>query len=693
MARPPDTEFKGVLIALAGPVFGLLAAAALLRCRRPDRRSGLAGRRLRHRRHQPAEPGAGAAARRLQGARPGAGADPSAGWSAPRWWCVGAAAALLDLQPRHHAVRRCSSASALCASLARPLRPAARPLSWRRMARSASALYAASPLRALRRRCWRRGRARSSRHVHCLGGRTMTDRERLRRRPDHRRGPGRPLGRARRRAAQGAGAHRRAAAAGLLLGLGAGRHGRGAAADDDARRCTPPTPSPPAPGLVDPARPRHPHPRGPGGRAPPGRARRALRPRRGRRLRPEPGGRPLPRPRRPGRAATGPAAAIMRAVTAAAMAAPHIEIRANARVRALLHRRRRPGARRAGRARAARLTEIVAPATVLATGGLGGLYAVTTNPPRGARRGPGPGGAGRRARSPTPSSSSSTRPPSTSARDPAPLATEALRGEGARAGRRRRRAVHGPLPSARRPGAARRRRPRHRIEQRAGRGAFLDAREAIGERFPDEFPGRLRRLHGRRASIRASSRSRSRRRRTTTWAGSRPTPTGATSARRASSPPASAPRPACTAPTAWRPTRCWRRRCSGPAPARAAARGGRSGDRARCPPRPRPTCRDAALADPAPGDEPRRRRGARRARASRALLGLDRRAGGRATAAPCRSSPPAWSPQPRARRARESRGAHFRADFPRPRRGRRARSLHPRSPDAAAAAAAAAAAE
>src|SRR5579871_1874528 len=70
---------------------------------------------------------------------------------------------------------------------------------------------------------------------------------------------------------------------------------------------------------------------------------------------------------------------IMRAVAARAMAEPGVEIRASARIRALL---RDAG----GRVRGALveqngvLTEIVAPATVLATGGLGGLYAVTTNP-------------------------------------------------------------------------------------------------------------------------------------------------------------------------------------------------------------------------------------------------------------------------------------------------------------------------
>ena len=70
---------------------------------------------------------------------------------------------------------------------------------------------------------------------------------------------------------------------------------------------------------------------------------------------------------------------IMRAVAAAAMAAPHAEFRTNCRVRALLRDAH-------GRVRGAlveqdgKLIRILAPVTILATGGLGGLYAVTTNP-------------------------------------------------------------------------------------------------------------------------------------------------------------------------------------------------------------------------------------------------------------------------------------------------------------------------
>ncbi|MBV9508723.1 MAG: FAD-binding protein, partial [Caulobacteraceae bacterium] len=121
---------------------------------------------------------------------------------------------------------------------------------------------------------------------------------------------------------------------------------------------------------------------------------------------------------------------IMRAVAAAAMAAPHIEIRQNARVRALLQDA-------FGRVRGAlveqdgRLIEIIAPATVLATGGLGGLYAVTTNPRE--VRGEGlalAALAGARIADPEFVQFHPTAMAVDA--DPAPLASEALRGEGAR---------------------------------------------------------------------------------------------------------------------------------------------------------------------------------------------------------------------------------------------------------------------
>ncbi len=74
-------------------------------------------------------------------------------------------------------------------------------------------------------------------------------------------------------------------------------------------------------------------------------------------------------------------------------------------------------------------------------------------------------------------------------RDPAPLATEALRGEGAiltdRSGKRFMRAVHEDAELAPRDVVAR---AVHRQIKSGGR-AFLDAREAVGAAFPEHFPG------------------------------------------------------------------------------------------------------------------------------------------------------------------------------------------------------------
>jgi L-aspartate oxidase len=74
-------------------------------------------------------------------------------------------------------------------------------------------------------------------------------------------------------------------------------------------------------------------------------------------------------------------------------------------------------------------------------------------------------------------------------RDPAPLATEALRGEGAilvnRDGERFMGRYHPAAELAPRDVVAR----AIHAEREAGRGAFLDARQAVGGHFPVEFPG------------------------------------------------------------------------------------------------------------------------------------------------------------------------------------------------------------
>ena len=183
----------------------------------------------------------------------------------------------------------------------------------------------------------------------------------------------------------------------------------------------------------------------------------------------------------------GAGRAIMAAVIAAVRAAPGIEVREGVRVRRLL-------TDRAGRVRGAltedadgRLIEIVAPATVLATGGLGGLYAVTTTPR--ALKGEGLALAALAGARIADAEFVQFHPTAMAlAADPAPLATEALRGEGAKLvnadGRPFMARYHPAAELAPRDVVAR----AIASEQRAGRGAFLDARDAVGGAFPHEFP-------------------------------------------------------------------------------------------------------------------------------------------------------------------------------------------------------------
>jgi L-aspartate oxidase len=133
-----------------------------------------------------------------------------------------------------------------------------------------------------------------------------------------------------------------------------------------------------------------------------------------------------------------------------------------------------------------RLTRIPARATVLASGGLGHLFAVTTNPVE--ARGQGLAIAARAGALIADPEFVQFHPTAIDiGRDPAPLATEAIRGEGAtlvnRAGERFMLRVHAEAELAPRDIVAR----AVFAELQAGRGAFLDARTAIanfGERFP-----------------------------------------------------------------------------------------------------------------------------------------------------------------------------------------------------------------
>ena len=126
-------------------------------------------------------------------------------------------------------------------------------------------------------------------------------------------------------------------------------------------------------------------------------------------------------------------------------------------------------------------------AVVLASGGIGHLYAVTTNPPE--ARGEGLAMAARAGALAADPEFVQFHPTGLDVgRDPAPLATEALRGEGAtivdRDGRRFMFDHHPDGELAPRDVVAR---AVHEARI-AGRGAFLDCRAAIGASFGERFP-------------------------------------------------------------------------------------------------------------------------------------------------------------------------------------------------------------
>jgi L-aspartate oxidase len=182
----------------------------------------------------------------------------------------------------------------------------------------------------------------------------------------------------------------------------------------------------------------------------------------------------------------GAGRAIMEAVIATAMASPTVEIRQNVHLLALLMDAN-------GRVRGVladdngRQVEFVAPATILATGGLGGLYAVTTNPRE--LRGEGLAAAALAGATIADPEFVQFHPTAIDiGADPAPLATEALRGAGAKlidaSGHPYMAAYHPSAELAPRDMVARANH-RERIE---GRGAFLDARAAVGDAFPQAYP-------------------------------------------------------------------------------------------------------------------------------------------------------------------------------------------------------------
>ena len=137
--------------------------------------------------------------------------------------------------------------------------------------------------------------------------------------------------------------------------------------------------------------------------------------------------------------------------------------------------------------RALTAVEFPAHAVVLASGGVGHLYRVTTNPPQ--ANGHGLAMAARLGAMIADPEFVQFHPTAIDiGRDPAPLATEALRGEGSilidRSGRRFMPEYHPDAELAPRDVVAR----AIHAEIAAGHGAFLDARQAVGAAFPDRFP-------------------------------------------------------------------------------------------------------------------------------------------------------------------------------------------------------------
>jgi len=130
---------------------------------------------------------------------------------------------------------------------------------------------------------------------------------------------------------------------------------------------------------------------------------------------------------------------------------------------------------------------IRARATVLAAGGLGGLYAVTTNPP--GVRGHAMGMAARAGAAIADAEFVQFHPTAiATGADPAPLATEALRGEGAmlfnELGERFMPAIHEDAELAPRDIVAR----ANFRQIKAGHKVFLDTRECLGEKILTAYP-------------------------------------------------------------------------------------------------------------------------------------------------------------------------------------------------------------
>lgn len=177
--------------------------------------------------------------------------------------------------------------------------------------------------------------------------------------------------------------------------------------------------------------------------------------------------------------------AIMTALIAAVRTAPHIRLLEGFVAQELLTKN---GVVTGLRAQGPNmLLTMPARAIVLATGGIGALYAVTTNPAE--ANGSGLAIAARAGATIADPEFVQFHPTAIDiGRDPAPLATEALRGDGATLidghGQRFMPRLHPDAELAPRDIVAR----GVFAEIAAGRGAFLDARQAIGDGFAERFP-------------------------------------------------------------------------------------------------------------------------------------------------------------------------------------------------------------
>jgi L-aspartate oxidase len=182
----------------------------------------------------------------------------------------------------------------------------------------------------------------------------------------------------------------------------------------------------------------------------------------------------------------GAGLAIMRAVIAAVRASRHVEVREDARALALLQDDHGTVLGVLAHVAGHRM-EIRAAATVLATGGIGGLYAITTNPFE--ARGEGLALAARAGAEIIDPEFVQFHPTAIDIGiDPAPLATEALRGEGAQLvdsqGRPFMHRFHPAGDLAPRDVVAR----AIAAETRHGGQVFLDTPSAIGSSFDIHFP-------------------------------------------------------------------------------------------------------------------------------------------------------------------------------------------------------------